>query len=73
MAGVDPDERLLERAIELERQLDGVPLMMSPSRVAGVHHLRLGRLEKAADELRRVLAGPKTKAGNTYGRIFCRG
>jgi tetratricopeptide (TPR) repeat protein len=56
LAGVDPDERELERAIELERQSAGQPLMMSPSRVAGVHHLQQGRLEKAEEELRWVLA-----------------
>jgi DNA-binding CsgD family transcriptional regulator len=56
LAGADPDEVQLERAMELERQLADVPLTWSPSHIAGIHHARVGLLERAEQELRCALA-----------------
>jgi DNA-binding CsgD family transcriptional regulator len=56
MAGADPDEVQLERAMELERQLAAVTLPWSPSITAGIHHARVGLLDRAEQELRWSLA-----------------
>lgn len=56
LSGTDLDRRMLDRAIELERFVGGLPLRTSPSEVAGVWHFVQGRLEEAEEAQQRALA-----------------
>lgn len=55
MAGQQPDERDLARALDLERSVSSSLLRHSPSRSAGIYHYLRGSLEEAEEELQRVL------------------
>ncbi len=55
--GREVDERQLERALDLERQVSSpVNQLEPPSQVAGMYLMRVGRLDEAAETLERVRA-----------------
>jgi DNA-binding CsgD family transcriptional regulator len=56
MCGRDADERQLDRALELERNLDQVGLVGPPSMTAGLYLMGMGRLEQAQEAFGRALA-----------------
>jgi DNA-binding CsgD family transcriptional regulator/tetratricopeptide (TPR) repeat protein len=67
MAGADADERQLERALELEHSASSLLLRTPPSEVAGLYHMRMGRLDRAEADLRRAL-GRAEADGAEYWR-----
>ena len=67
IVGADVDDAWLKRALELERDISGVPLRTQPSFVAGFCHMSLGRLEEAEAELRYFL-GRAEADGIEYSR-----
>ena len=54
MCGTEPDERELDRALELERSAGSSPLHISPMQVAGVIYFIQGRLEEAESAQRQA-------------------
>ncbi len=52
-----PDERELDRALELERAVGSVPEGLSAALVAGIYYFQQGRLDEADTALRQCLAG----------------
>lgn len=56
MCGGDADERQLDRALELERNLGQVGLLGPPSMTAGLYLMGMGRLDQAREAFGRALA-----------------
>ncbi len=56
MCGREADERQLDRALELERNLGRVGLLGPPSMTAGLYLMGMGRMEQAQEAFGRALA-----------------
>ena len=56
MCGEDVDEAQLERALNLEHEVDSLALRTPPSEIAGLHHMSVGRLDQASAAFERALA-----------------